>query len=355
MIGGSESDACNRREFVSVVIPARNEGKNIARCLSSLCTQSYRDFEVVVVDDSSSDDTSERVAEFKRFAPWITLIRNDLLPNGWTGKSWALHLGVEASRGGLLLFLDADVVLYPNAIEKAVAFLKQHGVHFLSISPKQETESFWEKAVQPVVFDLLEIVYPFCEVNDPSSDKAAANGQFILVDRAVYESIGGHAGVRGEVLEDVALARNVKRAGHNICFTSGNEIARCRMYSSLAEIIEGWSKNLSMLLLGSPSSFMKALSRLALFSALPVLVLICFIALLFWSPYVGTLAILSLVAIGYFVPPRLNRFRCSIYSLCLYSIGSFIVIYILLISFFRTLLGLKVRWKGRDYKVRQSG
>jgi hypothetical protein len=351
-----QREACTLREFVSVVIPARNEGKNIVRCLSSLCAQTYRDFEVIVVDDSSTDDTSERVAEFKRFAPWITLIRNDLLPQGWTGKNWALNLGVAASRGNLLLFLDADVVLYPDAIEKAVALFIQHGVRFLSISPEQEMKGFWEKAVQPVVFDLLGSAYPFSEVNDPSSDKAAANGQFILVDRAAYDLAGGHARIGGEVLEDVALARNVKRAGCRIRFVSGEGIARCRMYGSLAEIVEGWSKNLYALLGGSPFSLVRALLRLVLFSVLPILVVISSFALLIWYPHVGALALISSLTIGFLVPLSMGRFKRSSYvNLCLYPLGSLMVIYILLLSCWRALLGLKVRWKGRDYEVRQNG
>ena len=165
-------------------------------------------------------------------------------PAGWTGKSFALDAGVSIARGAWLCFTDADTVHAPESIARAVGFAEPHGVALLSLTSRQLTRSFWERVVQPVVFGLLDQWFPLTAVNDPASPLAAANGIFILAARDAYQAAGGHRAVAGEILEDVALARRVKAGGGRIAFVDGADLVAARMYTDLAAIRRGWTKNL---------------------------------------------------------------------------------------------------------------
>jgi hypothetical protein len=155
--------------------------------------------------------------------------------------------GAQRARGEWLLFTDADTVHRPGSLARAVAEAREHHADLLSYSPEQQVHGFWEMAVMPVIFAELARKYPPSKVSDFSTHMAAANGQYLLISRAVYDEIGGHAAVADSLLEDVALARKVRESGHRIRFRYGGDAVRTRMYRSFAQLREGWTKNLSLL------------------------------------------------------------------------------------------------------------
>jgi glycosyltransferase involved in cell wall biosynthesis len=228
---------------VSVIIPARNEEICLADCLQSLVTQSGTDFEIIVVDDHSTDRTREIAHAFSG----VSVVEAGPLPPGWTGKNNAVTTGARHARGEWLLFTDADTVHIPGSLARALAEAREHDVDFLSYSPEQIAVTFWEMATLPVVFTELARQYPPSKVSDPASPIAAANGQYILIRRATYDAVGGHAAIPGDILEDVALARAVKRSGRKIRFRYAADAVRTRMYRNYRQLRDGWTKNLALL------------------------------------------------------------------------------------------------------------
>jgi glycosyltransferase involved in cell wall biosynthesis len=228
---------------VSVIVPARNEEACLGTCLQSLQVQTGVSFEIIVVDDGSTDRTRE-IAESFRGA---RVVDANPLPPGWTGKTNAMQTGARAAQGEWLLFTDADTVHLPGSLARAVAEAKQHGAALLSYSPEQEVHGFWEKSVMPVIFAELAATYRPSQVSNPASPAAAANGQYLLISREAYEAVGGHAAIAASLLEDVMLARAVKASSRKIFFRFGSDAVRTRMYRSFAELKEGWTKNLVLL------------------------------------------------------------------------------------------------------------
>jgi glycosyltransferase involved in cell wall biosynthesis len=228
---------------VSVIVPARNEEDCIGACLHSLVSQTGVPFEIILVDDGSTDRTRAIAASF----PQVKIIDPGPPPAGWSGKNNAVTAGARVAQGKWLLFTDADTVHLPSSLARALAEARDRKAALLSYSPEQDVRSLAEKAVMPVIFAELAATFRPAEISDPNSPAAAANGQYILIERAVYNAIGGHAAVAGSLLEDVALARAVKQSSHTIFFRYGGDIVRTRMYRSFLQLVEGWTKNLALL------------------------------------------------------------------------------------------------------------
>jgi glycosyltransferase involved in cell wall biosynthesis len=233
----------NEAPIVSVIIPARNEEASLGTCLESLVAQTGVDFEIIVVDDNSTDRTREIARSF----PKVRVIEAAPLHSGWTGKNNAVATGARQARGRWLLFTDADTVHALGSLARGLSEAEQNNVELLSYSPEQIAVTFWEIATLPVIFAELARQYPPSKVSDPSSPVAAANGQYILVRRDTYDAVGGHAAVAGDILEDVALARALKRSGRKIRFRYAADAVRTRMYRNFAQLREGWTKNLALL------------------------------------------------------------------------------------------------------------
>ncbi|HEV2102216.1 MAG TPA: glycosyltransferase [Candidatus Acidoferrum sp.] len=253
-------------EGVSAVVPARNEEAVIAACVESLAVQKGIT-EILVIDDQSSDRTAEIVRALSSRYSNVRLLATTELPAGWVGKNNAVWIGARESRGDWLLFTDADAVHAADSADKALAIAAENDAALVSFSPEQVMETWYEKAVIPYVFTRLNKRFRFADVNDPESAAAAANGQFILIRRDAYDTIGGHASIAGEVLEDVALAARVKAAGYGLWFGSGKGIVSVRMYSSFRAMWEGWKKNLYALIGGNLETVRAELAR----AMLPIL------------------------------------------------------------------------------------
>lgn len=239
----AESERSSVPPQISIVIPARNEEENIGTCLESLVSQAGVSFEIIVVNDHSTDRTREIAQSFSA----VRMMEAGPLPAGWTGKNNAVTTGARVAHGEWLLFTDADTFHLPGSLSRALTEAEDNHADLISYSPEQIAVTFWERAVLPVVFAELARQYPPSRVSDPNSPDAAANGQYILVKHAAYDTIGGHASVADSVLEDVALARAVKASGRKIRFRYAADAVRTRMYRNFRQLREGWTKNLALL------------------------------------------------------------------------------------------------------------
>ncbi|WP_287130008.1 glycosyltransferase family 2 protein [Candidatus Cyanaurora vandensis] len=317
---------------VSVIIPARNEVLNLPRCLEALLGQTYTPLEIIVVDDNSSDGTEELVEQYPR----VTLIRGGPLAAGWTGKCYALHQGVERTRGDWLLFVDADTCLEPGGLAAALAY-GDETVDLLSLTARQEAVSIWEQAVQPIIFGLLNRQYPL------GTGGIAANGQFILVRRDAYTRVGTHRAVRGAVVEDVALARAFHQQGYRVHFINGTGLFRTRMYRGLQEVWEGWSKNSFRLFWPQVLETLAQLSlRLLPWAGLVVALMV--------QDGAGILINGLVLAWGMVVDARIRERQAFAPSTVLWQLpGAVLTLAILINSGLRQVLGLGTTWKGRSY------
>ena len=326
---------------VSVIVPARNEQDVLGMCLQSLVGQQGIAFEIVVVDDHSTDQTRVIAESF----PTVKIVEAGLLPPGWTGKGNAVACGARQARGSWLLFTDADTVHKPGSLARAVSEAQDRGVALLSYSPEQEVHGFVEKSVMPVIFAELATRYKPSAVSDPASDAAAANGQYILISREGYGAVGGHASVADSLLEDVELARLVKRSGRKIFFRLAADQVRTRMYRTTTQLIEGWTKNLVLLF---PSPVKLACRRAAEFLAIWTSGVLG-LAFLFRGSWVLAATTLGLCGIlKLLLLRRILRAHFPWDSNLLAVCGLPFFAYLLLRSVIQYRRG-KVAWKGRNY------
>ncbi|HXM21784.1 MAG TPA: glycosyltransferase family 2 protein [Terriglobales bacterium] len=327
--------------MVSVIVPARNEEACLGACLESLVAQTGVSFEVIVVDDGSTD----RTREIARSLPVVRVVDPGGLPQGWSGKNNALVAGATEARGDWLLFTDADTVHRAGSLARGWAEARQQKAALLSYSPEQEVHGLWEKAVMPVIFAELASTYRLSEVSDPASSAAAANGQYILISREAYDAVGGHAAVATSLLEDVALARAVKASGSKIFFRYGGDAVRTRMYRSFAQLREGWTKNL-VLLFRSPVRL--AGLRLTEFVLIVGGGAIAIGTGLRGKSYPAAVATILAVVLYGFLLKRIRRAHFSWDANVLALIGLPLFSYLLLRSRIAYEKGT-VSWKGRHY------
>lgn len=357
----SQSDVirpdADTKPAVSIIIPARNEEANLDRLLRSLVVQAGVRFEVIIVDDGSTDRTGTIADSYTRVqnCPFLG-VNQDLvdirvlqarspLPEGWTGKSNACWTGASEARGEWLLFTDADTEHEVASLSRALFEAKENRVGMLSFSPQQELRGLAQMAVMPVVFSELARVYAPHLVNDPKSELAAANGQYILIRRDVYDSVGGHSAVHASLLEDVQLARLVKKSGAGLRFRLGSGMVRARMYRGWADMRDGWTKNLALLF---PNTRALAVARLMEFAAgaIGILGFLLFAMNAAWLPAAasGIVGFILLLIVLF----RVREAHFGLLPSLLAPAGSPIFAWLLLRSAAAHASG-KVQWKGRCY------
>jgi chlorobactene glucosyltransferase len=230
---------------VSVVLPARNEAAHIAACVASLRATTWPDWELIVVDDASTDATGALARDAAGDDPRVRVVDAPPLPAGWFGKQWACHTGRQHATGALLLFTDADTRHHPELVARLVRAREARDADLISVSGTQEMVTFWERAIQPVVFALILLRFGGARALEAAREPAdvVANGQCFLVTREAYEAIGGHAAVRNTVAEDLMLAQRIVQARRRVSLVLGRDHLRTRMYAGFADIVRGWRKN----------------------------------------------------------------------------------------------------------------
>ena len=350
---------------LSVIIPARNEEANLPACLNSLLAQDSElfplgtDWELLIIDDASTDRTraiAERAAQHtgvRAFEapplPPRTVAGRPAFTGAepaFTGKTNACWFGAQHARGRWLLFTDADTIHEPGSLRHAIHEAEKHHATLLSYSPRQLVSGLAQRLLMPLVFSELASVYPPAEVNDPGKRTAAANGQFLLMERRSYFSVGGHRAVGGSVLEDVDLAWNVKRSKRSIRFRYAPDALSTRMYRGFGDMIEGWTKNLALLF---PHSL-----RLAGWRLLDILLLL--LPLLLWLlPYLvlwqrAAIILLWLRTILRFYS-RVARSNFGFVNCALSIFGLPLFILLLIRSWIQHHLFHQVAWKGREYRT----
>ena len=335
---------------VSVIVPARNEEASLGACLGSLRAQSGVDFEIIVVDDQSIDSTRKVAESFNG----VKVISTGELPPGWSGKCNAVYTGAKLAQGDWLLFTDADTAHQPGSLARSLEEARREGVALLSYSPEQEVRGLLQWAVMPAIFAELALSYPPREVCDPASQVAAANGQYLLISRAVYDSVGGHQAVASSLLEDLDLATLVKAAGHRIRLRHGKGQVRTRMYRDTRSLLEGWTKNLALLF---PHALGLALRRMGEFTAIVAGVAIAAWAVTQRHELLSDVGkrefILAGVGLGALcwlrVLKRVRRAHFGLRADLLAPLGLPIFSYLLLRSRFYYSGHQKITWKGRTY------
>lgn len=263
---------------VSVLIPARNEEKNIERCVQSLINQDYKELEIIVINDRSTDNTAQIVEKLALQDERITLLTIDQCPDGWSGKNNALSRGVEIATGSFFVFTDADTHHRPSCIGTALGYAMKNQVDLLSLNPHLVTNSFWENVIMPIAGAVLMIWYPIELINNHGNHRAYANGQFIMMTREAYERTGGHKAVKTELLEDLALALKIKQAGMRLRVLWAPELYSTHMYTSFQDIWRGWVRIFLHGLYRSVTKMAASLLLMFFFSLLPYVLL--FIALI---------------------------------------------------------------------------
>jgi chlorobactene glucosyltransferase len=228
--------------LVSVVVPARNEARVIERAVRALLASAYRNLEVIVVDDCSTDGTGRILGGVAD--PRLIVVDGEEPPPGWLGKPWALRQGSARARGELLLFVDADVTYEPEAVGAAVAALEQTGRDMLTFVGDLRMEGFWENAVMPNLAMFGFTVVPAWFSNRSKLPiLGIGGGMGNLVRREAYDAAGGHDALKDAVVDDVALARLVRHAGRSTAAIRADGLVSVRMYHGLREIVDGFTKN----------------------------------------------------------------------------------------------------------------
>ncbi len=347
---------------LTVIVPARNEEENLAACLQSLVSQSEevfqlgkegelgRDWELVVVDDHSTDGTAEIACGFAG----VTVLEAGKLEPGWTGKNNAVWTAAKKARGRWLLFTDADTVHEPGDLRRAIHEATRHKVGVLSYSPRQIVSGLWQRSLMPLVFCELALSYPPAKVSDPAQRIAGANGQFLLIEREAYRRLGGHAAVAEKVLEDVELAFLAKRRKVGLRFRYAEDAVATRMYRTRGAMVEGWTKNLALLFDNTLALAVWRALDLLLLVGLPVL------AVELWSArfaahsleWLGAGWVLALLWVRTLVRfyARVAKSNFPFVDCALTPLGLPLFVVLLYRSWFQHRILKQVGWKGRNYK-----
>lgn len=246
----------NEDIFTSILIPARNEEKHIQNCIQYACNQDYSQFEVIVLNDNSTDRTIEILEVLERKYPAkLSIINGVEKPAEWLGKPWACKQLADASNGEILLFIDADVTIHPETLSRINSAFRQYNLDMLTVWPRQILKTFWEQTIIPLVYYALVSLLPAIYTYRPprwmpkflavKTRKyfSAACGQFLAFRRESYQLIGTHEAVKNRIVEDVALARLILKRGLRARMFEGFNTVSCRMYTDESEIRNGFRKN----------------------------------------------------------------------------------------------------------------
>ncbi|MBX6315269.1 MAG: glycosyltransferase [Isosphaeraceae bacterium] len=347
--------------LISAIIPAKDEESTLADCLASVQAQTYPNLEILVVDDRSTDRTAAIARAAAAADERVRVLSITELPAGWTGKAHALHVAAQAARGDWFWFLDADTRHAPDSLSIVLEYARTQGAALASLLPEMRCETFWEGVVQPLSGIVLMRSYPPFVVNRDTSRLAFANGQYILIHRSAYEAAGGHAAVRDRFVEDIHLARRVKALGLPIRVAIGTEISATRMYTSLPQLVRGWSRILYDALDRRVGPLVGKIVEPLVFSQTGLIALVAALALLAagaTGPFPSWLLGLSLVHLFLQFTVLYRMYRLSSAATAWYAawypLAGLVSDWILLQAIALCLTG-RVTWRGTSYGPAAAG
>jgi chlorobactene glucosyltransferase len=340
----------NDQPLVSVCVPARDEERGIRACLKSLLEQDYPDFEVIVVNDHSTDHTGELIHALAGKNSRLIPLDGEALPKGWLGKPFALHQAFQKAKGEILLFTDADPVFEPNALRTAVFTMQERKLDALTLMPKAEFGSFWERAVQPVIFGFIGSLTRFGKVNSQDQKSAMGFGAFLMFKRSAYEAIGGHESGKADVLEDVLIAKRLKKAGFKLLVADAKRLFSIRMYYGLREIWIGWRKNMFLAMKRSVSRAFYYIFMVLAFVLTPYLIF-------GWNVVVGSgllwigLSLFGITMVSVATIKTCDELGLARIYACLFPLGAVVMAAIMINSMIQVLVFSRTEWRGRIYLV----
>lgn len=336
---------------ISLLIPARNEVRNIRRCVTAALSARPPAHEVVVCDDGSTDGTSEILAELAASESRLRVIAGAPLPAGWVGKPHACHQLAQAATGDLLVFIDADVALTSDATARIAGVLHHHDAQVATLFPHQLAPTIGEQIVLPLLPLTFAAWFPLVAIHrHPDPRLMAVSGQIVAFHREAYEDIGGHAAIRREIVDDQAICTRAKDHGHRVVFATAHRTASCRMYDGFADLWSGFSKNLYE---GLGESLLALIGVIVLYG-------LCFL----W-PFVrlpaelaltGQASTAALVGVGLNLLLRIAiglRLRQRWWPILLHPVAVAILLAIAINSMRWSRSG-DVRWRGRSYPARSA-
>jgi chlorobactene glucosyltransferase len=340
-----------KNPLVSILIPARNEEKNIGRCLNSLIRQDYANIEILVLDDNSNDRTLHIVQRFCKKDSRIRLYHGKPLAKGWLGKSYACQQLSEYARGEFLLFVDADTLHFGDSVSSSLACLIKFRLDALSVFAKQIMVTIHERMMVPAGNFMIMGFLPLSLIRKTRSPLfCTAIGQFMLFKKDVYQAIGGHGSVKSEILEDVLIAKQVKRCGYRFMIFDGRNNLYCRMYHNFREVVQGYTK-----VLFSAFDYRLAMISIAFISVAAIHLapfIMLSLALLFsWPQAVTNVIFLQVIMVMLTKIILAIRFRMRAIDVILHPLSVIYLLSIAVNSVFQYRYNIGVCWKGRTYNV----
>ncbi|NIM58343.1 MAG: glycosyltransferase [Candidatus Aminicenantes bacterium] len=334
--------------FVSVLVPARNEERNIENCVSSLLQSDYPKLEIIVLDDNSTDGTYGILKELSEHHKNLRVIKGKKLPPGWNGKNWACHQLSQAAQGEWFLFTDADTVHKPNSVSTALGVAQKRKSVFVSCIPRFITKTWSEKLYFPVIHFVFVALFPFKLINYSKDSRLSfAIGPFLFIKRDFYLSWGGYEAIRLEVVDDIAMARKVKENRGKISMLDGTGILDVRFYTCFKEVWNGFSKNSYEAIGGAPHVLVALLFTCYFLFIYPYISL--------WGAYEShqslTIPLLQVFVIALIKLILSLRFKISIFYGQLHPFTVIFAVLILLNSFRLAVFKKKFEWKERLYPV----
>lgn len=341
---------------VSIIVPARNERRNIRRCVTSLLAQNYPSFDVIVVDDGSTDGTTDILAELQRGpnGQRLTVVGAGHLPAGWAGKPHAMAIGASIAKGDWLLFSDADTMHRPDALAWALREGCKRDADLISLFARIEMVDTANHIMMPIVFMGIAAQYNPTKITDPASPTAIANGQYMLISRQMYEAVGGYGSprLRGSIVDDRDMAAAVKQHGGTLVLLDGQDRLSVCMYRNLAEAWNGWSKNAYTGSRGGMPLFVMMTLGLPIITVMPFLIWLVGLASRRRALILaGTVQVMAVLAYRRLIDHNLRHSRVWGWS---HPIGGALFTALLVNVLRRKLTGRGVTWSGRSYDPAQE-
>ena len=346
---------------VSVILPARNEEKYISKCLDSLFEQDYPNFEIIAVNDSSSDKTAEIMYKYQNKSSILTVLNAGFKPAGWIGKNWACHQGYLRANGEIFLFTDADTIHSPSVLSLAIEHLIEQKLDALTVIPRLLCQDIWTKITLPLIWSISYVKYSPLRANNPKATTGYFFGSFYVIFRKVYEAVGTHEAVKSEIVEDGALGGIVKKAKFNLRVVRGEHYVEAVWARDFSTLWHGLRR--LMIPLYHQDMINASLITIATF----FLLLIPFISLFVFPLSIMSnfdisgkdiLLLVNLITIALIVLSSAIQSKYILFNSSLYSLASPIAGTIICLAFLSSIIDAKkkeiIRWRGRGYTINTS-